>query len=136
MCVIMVKIASRSGSAPGLRCSPGTTRTRKIDNESNSDSAGIKIASHSRNTCRDSDVVHHKVGLRGVLCDAEYAVSADAYGAFSHRVAAATNAARREKTYRAHASCVEVSLRSYLSHYHFHWYYQCLPRALEGCCSA
>ena len=126
----MAKIASRSGSAPGLRCSPGTTRTRKIDSESNADFADTKIASRSRNTYRDSDEVHHEVGLLGVVYGVEYTANVDAYDASPHRVAAATNVVHREKTYRAHVSYVEVSLHSCPRHYHFR-HYHCLPWVLD-----
>ena len=98
MCGIEAKIASRSGSAFGLRCSPGTTRTRKMHSESNAGSADTKTVSCSRNTCHDSVVVHHTDGLGGVLCVAECSVSVDAYGAFPQRIAAATNAVHCEKT--------------------------------------
>ena len=109
MCGIKAKIVSHSGSARGLRCSPDTTRTRKMHIESIDDCAGTRIVSRSRNTCHDSAVVHHEYSLHGgVLFGAGCPAIIGAYVAFPRRVAAVAIAERHEKISAAHASFAGV----------------------------
>ena len=44
VCGITAKIASRSDSAPVLRCNPGTTRSHRLYTVSNDDCVGTKTA--------------------------------------------------------------------------------------------